>query len=281
MAVTDLGVDDRLGPHETRAALALSDEARWNQTAEDWSFFGTAGRVFAIHKDGRLVATAALLPHPPLAGRPAIAWISMVLVTATWRRHGLASALLRRCIDAAADDGLVPFLDATPAGAAVYGPLGFAPVADIVRLRRKRPDAPERTEPAAATAAGRDMLLAFDRRALAADRAALLDGFLARPGTVLHARDGAACLVRNGRCARHVGPLYAADEASAGALLDGVLDAEPGPLIVDLMARHAGLKARLAAQGFVEERSLTRMVRGAAALGDTTIAFATAGPEFG
>lgn len=281
MGATELAAAETLGAHETRAALALSDEARWNQTAEDWTFFRTTGRVLAVRKEGRLVATAALLPHPRLDARPAIAWISMVLVTATWRRHGLAKTLLKRCIDAADAAGVIPFLDATPAGAAVYVPLGFEPVADIVRLRRKRPDAPDRSERAGMTETARKALLDFDRRALAADRATLLDDMLARPGTVLHARPGAVCLVRSGRRARHVGPLYAENEDAACALLDQAITDEPGSLIIDLMARRAGLRARLAAHGFIEERPLTRMVRGDAALGDTDIAFATAGPEFG
>lgn len=281
MGAIELATAEALGPHETRAALALSDEARWNQTAEDWTFFRMTGRVFAVRKEGRLVATAALLPHLRLDARPAIAWISMVLVTATWRRHGLAKTLLKRCIDEADAAGVIPFLDATPAGAAVYVPLGFEPVADIVRLRRKRPDVPERSERAGLTGAARKTLLDFDRRALAADRSALLDDILGRPGTVLHARSGAVCLVRSGRCARHIGPLYAENEDAACALLDQAIADEPGPLIIDLMARNAGLRTRLATHGFIEERPLTRMVRGEAALGDTGIAFATAGPEFG
>ena len=49
-------------------------------------------------RDGeRLVATAALLPYS--AGN---AWISMVLVTADWRRRGIATQLVDACLDAAA-----------------------------------------------------------------------------------------------------------------------------------------------------------------------------------
>ncbi|MTW15076.1 GNAT family N-acetyltransferase [Rhodoplanes serenus] len=281
MGAIDLGAMTPLAPHETRAALALSDEARWNQTADDWTLFRTRGRVLAMRADDRLVATAALLPYAPLGEAPRIAWISMVLVTATWRRHGLASALLRRCIETAEAEGVTPLLDATPQGAAVYGPLGFVPVIDLVRLRRTRPATDERPGEAAIDPAGRDVLLALDRRALAADRAALIDDILARPGTVLHARPGAACLVRAGRCARHIGPLYAEDETAAADLLDAVIAHEPGPLIIDLVAQRADLRARLAANGFVEERPLQRMVRGTAPRGDTTIAMAIAGPEFG
>ena len=80
--------------------------------------------------DGHLIATAALLPYTSNN-----AWISMVLVTANWRRRGLATKLLDACLDAAAKQGLTTWLDATPAGATVYGPLGFTPTLELRRLR--------------------------------------------------------------------------------------------------------------------------------------------------
>ena len=53
-------------------------------------------------RDGdRLVATAALLPYS--AGN---AWISMVLVTADFRRRGIATKLVDACLDAATRRGL-------------------------------------------------------------------------------------------------------------------------------------------------------------------------------
>ena len=55
----------------------------------------------------------------------AFAWISMVLVTASEQRQGLARWLLRHCIDGCSAQKLVPLLDATPAGRAVYLGLGF------------------------------------------------------------------------------------------------------------------------------------------------------------
>src|SRR4029077_9921677 len=74
-----------LNGRDLAAALTLSAEAGWNQTAADWQIFldlGSAGGVTGA--DGRLIATAATLPH---ANR--FAWISMVLVTAAQQRKGL------------------------------------------------------------------------------------------------------------------------------------------------------------------------------------------------
>ena len=63
----------------------------------------------------------------------------MVLVTADWRRRGIATKLVDACLDAATRRGLTTWLDATPAGATVYGPLGFTPTLQLRRLRLAKP----------------------------------------------------------------------------------------------------------------------------------------------
>src|SRR5262249_49146879 len=121
----------RLDANAAADGLSLSTEARWNQNEADWLIFLTKGTVFGARTDsGRLIATAALLPY-----REGDAWSSMVLVTESWRRRGLAKRLVDTCLDTAAKLGLTPWLDATPAGATVYGPLGFSPTIELRRLR--------------------------------------------------------------------------------------------------------------------------------------------------
>src|SRR3954447_20166323 len=125
LAIAALGVNDAPG------GLLLSAEAHWNQNEADWRFFLTKGMVFGIRDgDGRLIATAALLPYTSNN-----AWISMVLVTQNWRRRGLATKLLDACLKTARKQELTTWLDATPAGATVYGPLGFTPTLELRRLR--------------------------------------------------------------------------------------------------------------------------------------------------
>src|SRR3954453_2055854 len=118
------------------AGLLLSTEAHWNQNEADWRFFLSKGTVFGVRDGKQLVATAALLPYS--AGN---AWISMVLVTANWRRRGIATRLVDACLNAATKRGLTSWLDATPAGATVYGPLGFTPTLQLRRLRLLEPAA--------------------------------------------------------------------------------------------------------------------------------------------
>ena len=128
IALVELGLGD------APAGLLLSTEAHWNQNEADWRFFLSKGIVFGVRDGKQLVATAALLPYS--AGN---AWISMVLVTASWRRRGIATRLVDACLNAAAKLGLTTWLDATPAGAGVYGPLGFTPTLQLRRLRLEAP----------------------------------------------------------------------------------------------------------------------------------------------
>src|SRR5262245_12152282 len=123
-----------LGVGDAQAGLVLSTEAGWNQNEADWRFFLSKGVVFGVRDGNRLVATAALLPYS--AGH---AWISMVLVTTDFRRRGIATKLVDACLDVATRRGLTTWLDATPAGATVYGPLGFIPSRQLRRLRLTRP----------------------------------------------------------------------------------------------------------------------------------------------
>src|SRR5436305_2372791 len=135
MGATDLALEiEELSIADAPAGLALSDEAGWNQTLDDWRCFLGQGTVFGMRDaEDRVIATAALLPAPP------VTWISMVLVSAKWRRRGLANALMTHCIETARARHLEPWLDATPAGAAVYRPIGFAEKGlNLARLRRTR-----------------------------------------------------------------------------------------------------------------------------------------------
>ena len=74
----------------------------------------------------------------------------MVLVTADFRRRGIATKLVDACLDVATRRGLTTWLDATPAGAAVYGPLGFTPTLQLRRLRLESRQEAKATRPLSA-----------------------------------------------------------------------------------------------------------------------------------
>ena len=211
-----------LRPSEIADAQALVAEAGWNQTAADWQAFLDYGKVQAIRAQGRVVATAATLPYG------AFGWISMVLVTAAFRRQGLAARLMRGAIDDLVDAGLVPVLDATPAGREVYRKLGFADTWGFARLARPGSMPPAAMDPPAdgisvgpITDADWSGLCAYDTAAFGADRSRLLARLRGRlPPADLVARRGGRLvgflLGRDGRIASQLGPLIA-DDAVDGA----------------------------------------------------------------
>ena len=239
--------------------------------------FLTAGLVFGIRDAGRVVATAALLPMPPLT------WISLVIVTGTHRRRGLAQALMTHCLAQASMSGLQPYLDATPAGATVYRPLGFVDTGlTLRRLRRPGLQQGPVALQSRVTSKRFEDLVAADAKALGVTRKTMIGRFVSRPGSRILAKNGAIALLRAGRHAHHIGPLLADDAADAIALLDDLARTESGPLLIDLSDAHQAVADALLATGFIVERPFGRMRFGPAQVeGAGTTLVASAGPEFG
>jgi GNAT superfamily N-acetyltransferase len=265
-----------LGADDAREGLLLSAEAHWNQNEDDWRFFLTEGKVFGIRDGDRLIATAALLPYTSNN-----AWISMVLVTASWRRRGLATKLLDACLEAAAKQGLTTWLDATPAGATVYRPLGFMPTLELRRLRFAGVTAAAAAAPKLASEGNLDEMIARDRLAMGFDRSALLRELGGRSGSQLVSHGSAMALIRDGRTARHIGPLFAGDAGSATALVETIAQPETGSILIDVVSEHTEFLENLTNSGWTIERPFQRMRLGRAATPNIEPAFAVAGPEFG
>ena len=263
-----------LGVGDARAGLILSTEAGWNQNEADWRFFLAQGIVFGLRDGDRLVATAALLPYS--AGN---AWISMVLVTPSWRRRGIATRLIDACLAAATRRGLTTWLDATPAGAAVYGPLGFTPTLQLRRLRLEKPMDTKAARPLSAS--GLEPLIACDTGAMGFDRSSLLSEFGNRPGSRIVSDADAIALVRNGRTARQIGPLLADRADQALALVDAITRSESGPWLIDAVHSQDEFLNGLVQSGWNIERPFQRMRFGPVTASPAQLPFAVAGPEFG
>ena len=285
-----LAQESPLREAELDQAEALVREAGWNQVAADWRIFIDLGTVYAVRNSaGRVVATAATLPH---GGR--FAWISMVLVKAEYRRQGLALRLLDRCVRDLTTNGLVPVLDATPAGRTVYTEIGFEDTWGFQRLARRevRPGEQPAAVPAGTTIrpitdADWPELCSYDAESFGADRSAVLGRLRGRvPAAACvayrHDRVAGFLLARDGRSATQIGPLVAENEATALALLERGLRAIEGPVYIDLADTKMALHAWLGRRGFEVQRPFTRMVFGRTeSFDDPGRTFAVAGPELG
>jgi GNAT superfamily N-acetyltransferase len=277
MAATEPIAIVPLGPDDARAGLALSSEAHWNQNEADWRCFLAFGSVFGVRDpDGLLVASAALLPYS--AGN---AWISMVLVTESWRRRGLATRLVDACLAAAARQGLTTWLDATPAGATVYGPLGFMPTLQLRRLRLERAMSTKAEAPPSLSSCTLETFIARDRLAMGFERSALLGEISGRDHSRLLSGHDALALVRDGRKARHIGPVLADGPEPALALVNTIVRSENGPLLIDAVYEQTEFLHGLTGSGWRIERPFQRMRFGRATAQTAILPFAVAGPEYG
>jgi GNAT superfamily N-acetyltransferase len=300
MAPSDRASDTALAFDTLRSAADMADAnsliraAHWNQIEADWRVFLDHGTVYAVRdQEGRVIATAATLPHGGFA------WVSMVLVAPKHRRKALGTKLLRRCIDDLLARSLVPVLDATPAGREVYRPLGFLDAWGFHRLalRERKPadesqsagtpsPMPKGVTIQTITDAVWPALCRYDAEVFGADRSKLLDRLRGRSAAEFVATRGGGVvgflLGRDGRVASQLGPLIADDDATAQALLARGQGAVDGPLYIDIPDAKAALLAFLAGQGFTPERPFTRMLHGRSiGFEDAARTYAVVGPEFG
>ncbi len=265
-----------LGIADIDDALLLSDEARWNQTAADWAVFMTHGECYGVRADGRLLSSAAILPFSGGFG-----WISMVLVTADYRRRGLASQLMNRCIDALRARGCASLLDATPEGALVYRQLGFRSQCGMSRWRGMGLHSSARLSQIGPEP-DRAAIFAADADAFGGDRRFLVEDFLDRPGSRVIGDARNFIVLRAGRNATQIGPLVAEDGGRAQALLETALANISGAVILDVLDAGACLQPVLVKQGFAAFRTFERMVLDRENLpGLPSKLMVAAGPEFG
>ena len=270
------------------AALRLSAEPGWNQVSADWQLMIEHGDSFGrFTKEGRLVASGLTVPF---SGR--FGWISMILVTSEFRRRGLATQLMRSCIDALLAKRIVPALDATPEGRQVYLPLGFA---DAYRITRYFAAAPGPVAaPAGPAAAVRPMreadlaaVCAYDAGPFGADRAYMLRHLFARLPAAAQVAERSGrlqgfVLGRDGRASTQIGPLLAEDSATAIALLRAALAAVKGPVCIDIGNAHEAVIEAAALAGFAPQFPFIRMIHGRSEpFDDPHRVVAIAGPELG
>ncbi len=266
------------------AAVALNAEAGWNQTVADWRFMLTLGEGTGVYDEG-VVATSVLLPHGGY-----FAWIAMILVTTEWQRQGLARELMRRCIERSEALGLIPGLDATEAGRAVYLPLGFHDIYPLTRWQADGTDLPP-PDPGAGVRAmlAEDMAVvtAWDADVFGAPRGELLAHLHGRcPGRAYLLETSGDVhgfiLARDGRLATQIGPLSADSTEGALVLLRAALADQTGPVFLDAADHHWGVVRWLGEAGFSKQRGYMRMLLGARSpIDDPNRVFLIAGPELG
>jgi GNAT superfamily N-acetyltransferase len=251
-------------------AFGLSTVAGWNQRLADWRMLlqlAPAGS-FAAVADARIIGTAIGIDYG------AFGWIAMMLVDPAWRGRGVGARLLESAMGAV-PPGTPIRLDATPLGRPLYRRYGFDDEAALTRhvAEASRP----RVDPSPAVESRRvrgleradlSAVIAKDDRIFGAHRRILLEWALGDAEQYAHLIETDAganyCFGRPGRLFDQIGPVVAADDGGAQALVSASLRAaEARAVVVDAFDRHAGFTDWLRSRGFSAARPLFRMCRGA------------------
>jgi GNAT superfamily N-acetyltransferase len=283
-----------LTPDDLDEAFGLSAAAGWNQRMADWTMLmrlAPAGS-FAAVTGGRIVGTAIGIDYG------AFGWIAMMLVDPALRGRGLGARLLEAAI--AAVPGNVPIrLDATPLGRPLYRRFGFADEAVLTRYVSEASARPggltdDRATRGirAVTTADLAAVTARDVRVFGAHRRILLEwAFDAAPRFAHLIESGGDAhygFGRSGRLFDQIGPVVAADDQTAQALVSAALLAADGRAVaIDAFDRHANFTEWLLSRGFTASRPLFRMRRASlsgSARGEAPRVIderAILGPEFG
>jgi len=265
-----------LTPADLPGALRLTQEAKWNQTEQDWKnllAFEPRG-CFGVDMGGKLVGTATAVRFEPKTGKGSFGWIGMVLVDPECRRHGIGSALLRKGIDYLKEQKVETVrLDATPMGKNVYDQLGFVDEYTLERWEGTAHKVPGAVKGpwalGALTPADLEKLAAYDLPVCGADRRRVLAAFIKDwPEQAVAARSPKGELVgyalaRRGSSFEQLGPLVGDNTAICEALLMEQLARLAGKrVIVDLVSAHAWTKPLAERCGLRHQRPFIRMALG-------------------
>ena len=268
------------------AGMRLTRLAGWNQTESDWRrvLKHDPQGCFVACLDNRVVGTTTSTVYGT-----DLAWIGMVLVDPGYRRRGIATQLMEATIRSLRSRGVKTIkLDATPAGRPVYAALGFTEETRIERWM------------GTARAAGktdfqiwrpelRQKVMALDRRAFGAERAALLDSLVVDSSVTpltISASNGELqgyALARRGALACYIGPVVATNQHTAVSLLDGMFEQlNNRDVFIDINTRFETGAQIIGSRGFVKQREFIRMRFGPETRIETSgLIFAIAGPEVG
>lgn len=286
-------------PADVAFGMRVKEQAGWNQTESDWRHlieYEPEGVFVAEHAaSGRPVGTATTIRYGERFG-----WIGMILVDTRFRRRGIGTRLVNRCIEYLRDRGVETVkLDATPAGREVYLQLGFR---DEWKLARFEGAAREADGSLCPVEPGRGIqpmrqsdlgeVAAYDAPRFGADRSRVLAGYLAGwPETchVLRRAGGVSGFVtaRRGARAHQIGPCVASEPGDNLALLRASLHtlaaARPGArVLMDVVTENDWARELAESVGLTQERPFTRMALGPNRYpGDFRATFLVACPELG
>ena len=272
-------------PDDVDLGLELCRLAGWNQVEPDWRRLLTLAPdgLFVAEQDGAACGTASTTCYGQKT-----AWIGMVLVHPDFRKRGIGTALLVRCIEHLRARRIESIkLDATDLGRPVYLNLDFKDERPIWRYAGQKPSGIV-ADPKARDIRSEDwpQIAEIDRLAFDADRLELLKLLSGEgPSATAEAADGIGAygFARAGFHASFLGPVVATDACAARSVVESLLAELPeGEVFWDILPDNAAGKQLAESLGFAVGRRLTRMYLGDRMHpGEVSMVYGAAGFEVG
>lgn len=257
--------------------MRLKELAGWNQTAADWQRFLRLqpDGCFLAEVDGQGVGTATAFIFDN------VAWIAMVLVDPSYRKHGIGTALMSHALTFLGNRTVR--LDATALGQPVYAKLGFIGEYELTRYEGTLAD----RGPIATTVRTVNIESAcrpfyrLDQQITGTDRTPLLIE-LAKSSGLRAVAEAGYLMDRPGSRATQIGPAIARDEASGLALFNDAARRLAGqPVLLDIPTDNRPAIGWAEAAGLKVQRTFLRMRRGPALVDYRQQIWAGSGPEKG
>jgi GNAT superfamily N-acetyltransferase len=263
--------------------MALKLQNGWNQLEGDWR------RLLAMEPDGCFVAeldgvgvgTAGTCVFGP------VAWVAMMLVEASQRKHGIGTALMQAALAYLDGRGVVSVrLDATPLGRPVYEKLGFSAEFELARFEGIPPPSapPFDLEPVASEQLPE--MCQLDQSVTRTDRRKLITRLHSERPEIMRQvrRDGkivGLATARPGARAWLLGPCLG--DAEAGKLLFAYLFHRFAgqPVFLDIPLANRPAVALAESKGLKVQRHLLRMGRGPRIQEQVEALWSGSGPEKG
>lgn len=263
--------------------MHLSNQARWNQTEADWQRFLVMEPkgCFVAELDGLVRGVTVTCVFQ------SVAWIAMVLVEASHRRRGVATALMKHALVFLKNQDVKTIrLDATETGKLVYDKLGFSPEYSVTRYGGIAASNKAHPQVLEATPDRLKELIVFDSQAAGTDRTKMLTPLFSESphGThVIYQQEKHAgyIMTRSGVHALQIGPCVALPSTGASLLRSTLSNCNGLAVYIDVPSDNIAAVRTVESTGLEVQRHFTRMYHGLPPEGKPCMLWASSGPEKG
>ncbi len=265
-------------------AVALKEQAGWNQLRSDWEIFLNLNKngCFVAERDDLVIGTATTLVFDETG------WVAMVLVDRNFRRMKIGSRLFNHAMEHLSGCICIK-LDATPEGRLLYLKSDFKDEFEIVRICSSagRFQIRSKIEIMRIEKSDLNEIAEYDRNAFGSQRKDLIEILFSNNGdyafkAVQNNKISGFVLGRRGSKFNQIGPLVSDQPETALALMNAFMqNANDKKYILDVPRYQKKLLRILLDNNFEEQRSFSRMYKGRLIKGNDAAVFATSGPDLG